>query len=99
MKQTIEIAPWEYKVFDQYTKSYFQVKQKPSTILKEIYDRYVDIIEVPNIILTYYLLVVVLDEFKTHSEAEHVLREFNHFVNTNMTSLHTVPLDSLLKHI
>ena len=35
LKQTIEIAPWEYKVFDQYTKSYFQVKQKPSTILKK----------------------------------------------------------------
>ena len=94
LKQTIEIAPWEYEVFDQYIKSYFQVKQKQSTILKEMYDRYVDIIEVPNIILTYYLLVVVLYELRTHSEAEYVLKDFNDFVNTNMTSLHILPLDT-----
>ena len=94
LEQTIEIAPWEYKVFDQYIKSYFQVKQKQGTILKEMYDRYVDIIEVPNIVLTYYLLVLALDELRTHSEAEHVLREFNAFVNTNMTSLHNLPLDT-----
>ena len=94
LKQTIEIAPWEYEVFDQYIKSYFQVKQKQSTILKEMYDRYVDIIEVPNIILTYYLLVVALYELRTQSETEYVLKEFNDFVNTNMTSLRIVPLDT-----
>ena len=94
LKQTIEIAPWEYKVFDQYIESYFQVKQRQSINLKEMYDRYTDIIEVPNIILTYYLLVVVLQELRTHREAEHLLNEFNDFVNTNMTSLHIIPLDT-----